>query len=495
MKVKDRFQNYAQNAIRNTRAGWLLGILMAAFFVIQMVNINNAPWEKYDSWRQTDTYTIAQNYVQFNMNPLRPQFNYDGNGENYVQLELQVMPWISAVVYQLLGSEPFAVPRFISLVMFMISVVLVYKISEMFFSPGASLGAAAIYMFLPISVMYSRAIMPEAAALLFYTAAVYLFLKWYENSSTRALYSASIFTALAIMEKTPVIFIGIMFLVLFFKKEKLAAFKKPYMYGFGAISLGVPLVYYIYASSVATFHFVDNITEKHIFTSFFTAIFTPQARQFFLHEAPQFFGIIILGAAALGLVCCFAKKNFPLILWAGSMLLETITIVAIIRFGYYLVFLAPLVAVLCGALFNYIGKKNTAAGVIITMVCLAFAIFSMVKTAIPRINVDENITVVAQEIKRATKPDDIIATASVEPVLLGAANRRGYRANLKYYDYIPQEPQKELEYFIAHGVKYFVVQGEEIPNDDGEYIDILRENYSDVSSADVCEIFDLGAKK
>lgn len=495
MKTKERFHVLTENAVRTARANWLLGLLLAVFFAVQLININNAPWEKYDSWRQTDTYTIAQNYVQFSMNPLRPQFNYDGAGENYVQLELQIMPWLSSIVYQLLGSEPFAVPRVISLFMFMSSAIFVYAIAKKFFSNGASLGAAAVYLFLPISMMYSRAIMPEAAALLFYTAAVFLFLEWFETSSTRALYGAAACTAIAIMEKTPVVFIGIMFVVLFFQKERLGAFKKPYFYGFGAISIGIPIAYYLYSSSIATFNFVDNITKKHVFKDFFTAIFTPQAKNFFVNEAPQFFGIAVIALAILGLFCVIAKKNLPLILWAGSMVLETITIVAIIRFGYYLVFLAPLVAVLCGALFHYVGKKNAAAGLAVAFAGVVLAVLATARFAWPYFEVNLQTTTIASEIKGATKHDDIIATATGDPVLLGAANRRGFRANLKHYDYIPQEPQAEIDYFIEHGVRYFVVIDGKIPNDNGEYLQILRENYNSVAGLVECEIFDLEARK
>lgn len=97
---------------------WLLALLLAAFFLFQLPRLDQAPWENYDSWRQTDTYTIAQNYAQRDMNPLRPQFNYDGPGDNYVQLELQVMPYLSAVLFKMLGREPYWVPRLISLLFF-----------------------------------------------------------------------------------------------------------------------------------------------------------------------------------------------------------------------------------------------------------------------------------------------------------------------------------------------------------------------------------------
>ena len=102
-------------------------------FLLQLTRIDQAPWENYDSWRQTDTYTIAQNYDDLNMNPLRPQFNYDGPGENYVQLELQIMPYLSALAFRLLGSQPYWVPRLISLLFFMGSALFVFGIGRRLF--------------------------------------------------------------------------------------------------------------------------------------------------------------------------------------------------------------------------------------------------------------------------------------------------------------------------------------------------------------------------
>ena len=196
---------------------WLLALLLAAFFLFQLPRLDQAPWENYDSWRQTDTYTIAQNYAQRDMNPLRPQFNYDGPGDNYVQLELQVMPYLSAVLFKILGREPYWVPRLISLLFFMGSAVFCYGIGRRLLkNRWAALGAFAVYLVMPISLLYSRAIMPEAAALFFYTAAIYFFLRWYQGGGRGALALSGVMMGLAIMEKTPTAFAGLMIVVLFF---------------------------------------------------------------------------------------------------------------------------------------------------------------------------------------------------------------------------------------------------------------------------------------
>ena len=475
---------------------WLLALLLAAFFLFQLPRLDQAPWENYDSWRQTDTYTIAQNYAQRDMNPLRPQFNYDGPGDNYVQLELQVMPYLSAVLFKILGREPYWVPRLISLLFFMGSAVFCYGIGRRLLkNRWAALGAFAVYLVMPISLLYSRAIMPEAAALFFYTVAIYFFLRWYQGGGRGALALSGVMMGLAIMEKTPTAFAGLMIVVLFFKKRGLRSFKDPMFYGYGALSLGLPLLYYWYAGQVATFTFVSGIAEKHILKSAFTAIFTSQAWEFFQREMPLFFSWPVLIGMLLGVLCCLKRKNLPLLLWTLSMALETAAIVAVIRFGYYMVFLAPLFALLCAAVLLEVGKWIPKAGAVLGCVLCAAVFSHSLIVAWPMASVNETITAQAQVIQKVTDEEDVLAVASPDPVLLGACRRMGYRANLRYYDYIPEEPEEELAYFLGHGVRYFVVPGGVIPGEDGEeYLELLQTRYPLVYQGEECLIFDLEGK-
>ena len=69
----------------------ILAALLALFLAIQLPKLDSVPWDQYESWRQSDTYSIAVNYVQYGMDLLHPQLNYDGVSENYAQLELQIV--------------------------------------------------------------------------------------------------------------------------------------------------------------------------------------------------------------------------------------------------------------------------------------------------------------------------------------------------------------------------------------------------------------------
>ena len=76
-----------------------VALLLLLYVLLQAPTLPNAPWEGYDTWRQGDTYSVAVNYAQYSMHPLRPQFNYDGTADIVVQLELQLVPYLSALLF------------------------------------------------------------------------------------------------------------------------------------------------------------------------------------------------------------------------------------------------------------------------------------------------------------------------------------------------------------------------------------------------------------
>lgn len=45
----------------------ILAALLALFLAIQLPKLDSVPWDQYESWRQSDTYSIAVNYVQYGM--------------------------------------------------------------------------------------------------------------------------------------------------------------------------------------------------------------------------------------------------------------------------------------------------------------------------------------------------------------------------------------------------------------------------------------------
>lgn len=470
----------------------LLGIIFLAYFLLQLPRLSNAAWEVFESWRQSDTYSIAVNYLQYNMDPLAPQFNYDGSSDIYVQLELQIVPYASALCFKLLGFASPIIPRMISLLLYFGSALFLYKIIRKFTNIWPALASVLLYLFMPISLLYSRAIMPEACACFFYCGAVFFLLKWYIDGDQKAIWISAFFTAFAIMEKLPTAFVGLLIIAAFIWRLKSKCLASKEFYGYGIISLGLPAIYYVYASSRATAKFVNGIASKHIFTDEILDIFSKDAQSFFRTNLPLFFGIAILTGAFFGLFLCFTEYRKPLVVWTFAFIAEFATIVAVIKFGYYMIFMAPILAGLCGILLEEMFKWKKQLSIICFLLIFLFTLRSGITLWSEKVRENTGITNVASCIDRVTEKTDVIAVSSISPAYLNAANRHGYRANLKYYDYIPEGAKYETDYFIQNNVSYFVVPFNSVYNDStGEYLDYLNATFPVVLQNEYCTIFRL----
>lgn len=473
----------------------LLGIIFSSYFLLQLPSLSNPAWEVFDSWRQTDTYSIALNYLQYDMDPLAPQFNYDGSSDIYVQLELQIMPYASALCFKLFGFASPIIPRMISLLFYFGSAVFLYKIMRKFTGLRPAIASVLIYLFTPISLIYSRAIMPEACACFFYLGAVFFLLKWYMDEDQKAIWISAVFTAFAIMEKLPCAFVGLMIITAFIWKLKSKCLKSKEFYGYGLISLGLPAIYYVYASSKATVKYVDGIASKHIFTEEILSIFSKEALSFFRTNLPAYFGIAVLIGAFLGFFLCFTEGRKPLAAWTFAFIAEFAAIVAVIRLGYYMIFMTPILAGLCGVLLEDMFKWKKQLSVICFLLIFLSTSYNGITQWNDKVRENTDVTKVASCIERVTEKTDVIAVSSLSPAYLNAANRHGYRANLMYYDDIPKGAKGETDYFIQNNVSYFVVPFDSVYNDTaGEYLSYLNAAFPVVFQNDRCTIFKLKEK-
>ncbi len=102
-----------------------------------------------------------------------PQTLYNGPPPNYVELELQIVPFLAASLYKIFGvHEIFG--RILTIAFSLATVVtLAYFARWLFRSALAGLVAAFFYAVFPGSVYYGRTFMPDCAMVFFLTAALY----------------------------------------------------------------------------------------------------------------------------------------------------------------------------------------------------------------------------------------------------------------------------------------------------------------------------------
>src|SRR5580700_10017102 len=150
----------------------LAGILLVAT-ALRLHGIHD-PMLDHPGWRQGDTAAIARNFARLQYDIMYPQTMYDGPPPNYVELELQIVPFLAATLYKIFGiHEVFG--RLLSIV-FSLGTIVVLAYFGRWFSRGsaiAGLSTATLFALYPGSTYNGRIFMPDTAMIFFYTAALY----------------------------------------------------------------------------------------------------------------------------------------------------------------------------------------------------------------------------------------------------------------------------------------------------------------------------------
>jgi 4-amino-4-deoxy-L-arabinose transferase-like glycosyltransferase len=406
---------------------------------------------------------MARNFAEHRFNVWFPQLNYQGPMPNYAQLELQITTGLIAVLYELFGYH-YALARLVPISFFMGSALFVYRIALRHFSPFVAGLSVVLYGLLPLNVLYSRAIMPESAALFFYTGAFYWFGEWIARGKRSLLFVSALFTALAVCEKVPAVFVGIPMIVMVLVKYGWRAAFRWELWAFVALALLPPYTYYRWLGTVAESAFVSGIASKHILPTMASATHAKEAWAFFASELPKAFTWCGLALFLLGLAMALfrLRSHLAICAWTFAMLVELATIVAVIRFNYYLIFIGPLVALLgayaLGRLFERAwtsGRarklhKAAAVGIVAAISVLTFESFATVAPVIGLQN--EEVIRQAAVVGRYSASDDLIVTGTDDPSLLNASHRAGWRVTNSN----PEDPIAELDYFVREGAAYFV---------------------------------------
>lgn len=455
---------------------WTIIAVFIFVFLLRFIYITNSTAEAGNFWRQADTESIARNFVTQDFNILHPQFNYDGPYPNYVQLELQITTFLIAVLYKLFGFH-YWIARLVPIAFFMGSACFVYLIARRFYTQAQALIAVLIYGILPLNLFYSRAIMPESALLCFFTGGFYFFIKWIDDERLYDLLLSGVMTCLAITQKLPAVFVGLAMLLICIEKYRLKIFIKWQLWVFAALALVPSLLFYRWSGRIAEFNFVDKIGAYHILPKFSSAINTPQAIKFYKLYLVDYLGLISLGLSVIGLFTTLRKKDRSLLYWSLAMILEVLMIVSVIRFKYYLILLTPIIAILSGKLLGWLWSKHLVFKpvLIALVVFIGYSSFQSVEKDFHTLRYIDHAAAI---LNTYTKPGDLIVIGDNHPTVLSVSNRAGWRANIKYYIYIPKQKELELDYYIQHGAKYFLVRNDYIVGDRGKaYVKYLKKNY------------------
>ena len=323
----------------------------------------HAPIFDHPGWRQGDTAAIARNFALLQYNPLFPQTDYNGPPPNYVELELQIVPFLAATLYKIFGvHEVFG--RLISFAFGVATIPVVALFGRrLFASTAGGVAAAATYAVLPGAWYYSHTFMPDTAMVFFTTCALYACMRWIVDDGARTWrtwWPAALLMMLAFLAKpvavTAAVPVAAMAAVHLGPRRAIGNAR---VWALFAAAL-VPLVAYdAFVSAHAEWHWASGITKLHVLPSLRAALTSPgafAAKAVAFGHAIKMLATTMLGPVAFALaVVAFAVRvpsRSPALLWgwlAGGLLYAYV-VVTVERVDYYLYLLLPLGALAVGGL-------------------------------------------------------------------------------------------------------------------------------------------------
>lgn len=359
---------------------------MAIALALRLKGIHD-PILDHPGWRQGDTASIARNFFRLQYNIMYPQTTYNGAPPNYVELELQIVPFMAATLYKLFGlHEVFG--RLVSIAFSLGTIVVIGFFGRWLFTSSlAGLIGAFFFAVYPGSAYYGRTFTPDTAMVFFLTAALYAvtrFLLENERMEPRALARVSALLTFAYLAK-PVAVAGFV-PVLCAAWDRVRSGLSTRVTALAVLLIVPLLILWLYDRRVASYaewHWASGITRLHVLPSLQASLTSAPA---FLEKCTEFrvaLGMLretMLGTAGFWLaVASFvalpwiaARSRTMLWGWLAAGLVYVFVVVTVERVDYYMLLLVPLSALMTGgALAAYVRS-------ILTMSLAAAASYALI---------------------------------------------------------------------------------------------------------------------
>ena len=203
-----------------SRDKWLVLFIVVAALGVRLIGIDQPfidPW----SWRQSDVAAIARNFLENGFHFTRPQIDWAGNQPGYVGTEFPVLPFMAALIYRSAGVQEW-IGRLQGVLLFVTALPFFFGLVRRIFGEGVAVWATFFYAFAPLSVVASRAFMPDVPSLSLAIIGLYFFLRWVDEGRFRWLVWSAILISLALLIKLPTAIIGVPLLYLASRRDTFA---------------------------------------------------------------------------------------------------------------------------------------------------------------------------------------------------------------------------------------------------------------------------------
>jgi len=486
-----------------TKRALIIFFIIAFGVGLRLYNLR-APLLDNDSWRQTDTAAIALNFYRNGMNIFYPQVDWGGNTPGYCETEFQLVPYLVALMYKLLGVHDYF-GRLISVLFSLGSMIFLYLLLRRYLDTAAAIVALFFFAFAPLSIYFSRVFMPDPAMLFFSISSLYYFTLWFEENKLRHAILSAVFLSLGLLVKVSMLFMGFPFLCLCLIKRGRSALWDWRLWLFASASLVPVILWYWHAQRIAAESGLSfGVTNMAFHTGFASSLLSTE---FAYRMAGRFVSRILTPTgcvfAVVGLIIKpKAREELVLYAWLGGFILFTLVASRTsLGHDYYQLPFVPVAAGFVGKGFIYFKRSLENLAIdnapfwwgplrssVVYLSLLTVPLFSIASLfpyqfrhegfisfsvkAIGYYHIDRNQGYAAQRIKELTGDDELLLIVIPEkgkypfpPTIFYFSQRKGW------YEFSPYVTPDYLEEMKGKGARYLVTQVfDELPPETQTYL-------------------------
>ena len=452
----------------NRRWAAALALIVLLGLCLRLYHIRD-PVLDHPGWRQGDQAAIARNFAQLENNIFRPQVDYDGPPPNYIELELQIVPFAAAQLYRAFGvHEIFG--RALVLCFSVATIFALLFLGQELFCRRAGLIAAFFYAVAPGAVYYGRTFTPDSVMVFFSVVTLLFWWRWNARRDPAAFWLAVVCGALAWLAKPTALILLAPLLAMSFSRRGVRAFADWSMYGFLLLTLAPLIGYLWYEHRIAQWHWASGITTKHVLPQLVLEV--TQAKAFGAALAGSLALLRTLASTILGPVL-FAltlvgfvtqpggetarHRSWMLGAWLAALALYTFVVVNVERVDYYMLPWLPFAAIVAaGAVENVWAAISQGTRVAGPTTLAALGVVAFFITYVDMLEIHPYYTwsrpvySAATELDRTLEPGALIVMGHYDPSVLYLINRKGWEEDVLLWNV------HDMTSAIAKGARYLV---------------------------------------
>ena len=362
---------------------WLVLVLVFGF-TLRLYKVTS-PVADWHSWRQADTASVTRIYLEDGIKPLEPRY-YDistiqtgyANPRGLRLVEFPLYNIIHALLVKAFPGFSLEVwGRLLSTFSALISAVFLFAIGNRFLGKYGGVSAAAVFLFIPYNIYFSRVILPEPMATVLALAGLWSFVKFFDTESWVYFFISGSLMSLSILVKPFTLFYLFPVIYLTFKKYDLREiFSSPKLLInfliFANLILGPFLLWRTLINTnpqgIPHFSWAFNGDKIRFRPAFWRWIFGERIGRLI-------FGTLGLIPFSSGILTTNKKNLFNLVFFLSVLAYSFVIATASVRHDYYQIFLIPAVSLVFAQGAISLWKGTIGGDKTLGRILLAFAVF------------------------------------------------------------------------------------------------------------------------